>query len=134
MCHVVLFAPILALPLFFLAFKTAFPAYVAVLFATAFVYFKIIAAMKSRVQTGMEGMIGREAIAVEDIDPDGKVRVGNEIWAATTKDKKFCKDQMVRIYGFQGLKVMVGDPVSHDKDGQCILIGQRMSEVKGGIN
>ena len=107
MCHVVLFAPILALPLFFLGFRAALPAYVAILLATAFVYFKIIAAMKSRVQTGMEGMIGREVIAVEDIDPEGKVRVGNEIWAATTEDKKFCKGRMVRIYGFQGLKVIV---------------------------
>lgn len=110
MCHVVLFSPILALPLFlFLPFRTALPAYLAVLLAAVFVYFKMIAAMKSKVQTGMEGMTDGEAVVVEDIDPEGKVRVGNELWAATAEGKRFFKGQRVRIYGFQGLKVIVGE-------------------------
>jgi membrane protein implicated in regulation of membrane protease activity len=111
-CHIVLSSPILALPLFFfLPFGTALPAYLAVLVATGFVYFKIIGAMKSKVQTGMEGMAGREAVVVEDVNPEGKVRVGNEIWAATAEGRKFFKGQMVRIAGIQGLKVIVGDPI-----------------------
>jgi len=113
MCHIVLFAPILALPLFsFLPFRTALPAYIAVLFATLFVYFKIIAAMKSDVKTGMEGMTDGEAVVVEDINPEGKIRFGNEIWAATTEGKKFVKGERVRVCGFQGLTVIVGDPIS----------------------
>jgi membrane-bound ClpP family serine protease len=112
MCHVVLFSPILALPLFFfLPFRTALPAYLAVLLAMAFVYFKIITAMKSKVQTGVEGMTDGEAVVVEDIDPEGKVRVGNELWAATAEGKRFFKGQRVRICGFQGLKVIVGDSI-----------------------
>ena len=111
MCHIVLSSPILALSLFlFLPFRTALPAYLAVLVATGFVYFKIIGAMKSKVQTGMEGMAGREAVVVEDVNPEGKVRVGDEIWAATAEGRKFFKGQMVRIAGIQGLKVIVGDP------------------------
>jgi len=110
MCHIVLSSPILALPLFFfLPFRTALPAYLAVLLASGFVYFKIIGAMKSKVHTGMEGMANREAVVVEDIDPEGKIRLGNEIWSARTEGKKFLKGQMVKIYGFQGLKVIVGD-------------------------
>jgi membrane-bound ClpP family serine protease len=112
MCHIVLFSPILALPLFlFLPFRTALPVYLAILLATAFVYFKIIAAMKSRVKTGMEGMADGEALVVEDVNPEGKVRFRNEIWAAMAEGKKFFKGQKVRIYGFQGLKVIVGDPM-----------------------
>jgi membrane-bound ClpP family serine protease len=110
MCHIVLLSPILAMPLFlFLPFRTAFPAYLAVLLAAAFVYFKIIAAMKSKVRTGMEGMAEGEAVVVEDIDPEGKVRFRNELWAATSAGNKFFKGQRVKIHGFQGLKVIVGD-------------------------
>ncbi len=112
MCHIILASPILALPLlFFLPFRTALPAYVAVLLATGFVYFKIIAAMKSRVRTGMEGMTGGEAVVVEDIDPEGKIRFGNELWGATAEGKKFFRGQRVKICGFQGLKVVVGDSI-----------------------
>ncbi len=112
MCHIVLSSPILALPLFFfLPVRTALPAYLVVLLASGFVYFKIIGAMKSKVQTGMEGMTGRKAVVVEDINPHGKVRVGNEIWRATATDGKFSRGQIVRIAGIQGLKVIVGDSV-----------------------
>ncbi|NIS62622.1 MAG: hypothetical protein GTO13_18530 [Proteobacteria bacterium] len=110
MCHIVLFSPILALPLFlFFPFRTALPAYVAVLLAATFVYFKIIAAMKSKVRTGMEGMTDGEAVVVEDIGPEGKVRFRNELWVATTTGKRLFKGQRVRIYGFHGLKMIVGD-------------------------
>jgi membrane protein implicated in regulation of membrane protease activity len=112
MCHIVLASPILALPLFFfLPFRTALPAYIAVLLAMALVYFKIIAAMKSSVQTGMEGMTDRDAIVVEDINPEGKVRFRNELWLASAESKKFFKGQRVKIHGFQGLKVIVRDPI-----------------------
>jgi membrane protein implicated in regulation of membrane protease activity len=112
MCHVILSSPILALPLFvFFPFRTAFPAYLAVLLASGFVYVKIIGVMKSKVQTGMEGMTGRKAEVMEDINPHGKVRVGNEIWGATATGVKFSRGQIVRIAGVQGLKVIVGDSV-----------------------
>jgi hypothetical protein len=40
MCHIVLFSPILALPLFlFLPIRTALPAYFAVVVAAGFIYF-----------------------------------------------------------------------------------------------
>ena len=56
-------------------------------------------------------MIGCKAVVVEDINPDGKVRVGNEIWVATATDRKFFKGQIVRIAEIQGLKVIVADSV-----------------------
>lgn len=112
MCHIVLFSPILALPLFlFLPFRTGFPVYLAILLASAFIYFKIIAAMKSKVRTGMEWMTEGEAVVVEDIDPEGRVRFRNELWAATSAGRRFLKGERVRIQGFEGLKVIVGDPI-----------------------
>ena len=110
MCHIVLASPILALTLFFFfPFRIALPAYIAVVLFTVFIYFKIIVAMRAKVQTGMEGMTDEEAMVVEDLNPEGKVRFRNEIWAATAKGKRFSKGQRVRIYGFQGLRVIVGD-------------------------
>jgi membrane-bound ClpP family serine protease len=120
MCHIVLFSPILALPLFlFLPLRTAFPAYLAVVLATAFVYFKIIAAMKSKVQTGIEGMAEGEAVVVEDVAPEGKVRFKNELWAATSSGKRFFKGERVRINGLQGLKLIVGETTEVRGEGSC---------------
>ncbi len=109
MCHIVLFSPILALPLFlFLPIRTALPAYFAVVVAAGFIYFKIITAMKAKVRTGMEWMTDGEALVVEDINPEGKVRFRNELWCATAGGKRFPKGERVKIYGFHGLKVIVG--------------------------
>jgi membrane-bound ClpP family serine protease len=111
MCHIILSFPILALPLFyFFPLRTALPAYLVVLLFTWFVYYKMIAAMKAKVQTGKEGMIGEEALVLEDIDPEGKVMVWSEIWAATAKDKRFHKGQKVVVTGFEGLTAIVGEP------------------------
>jgi len=110
MCHVILSSPVLALPLFFfLPFRTALPVYLSVVTATGFVYFKIIAAMKSKVQTGLESMAEEEAVVVEDLNPEGKVRFGNEIWDATTRGKRFLKGKRVKICDFQGMKLIVDD-------------------------
>ena len=120
MCHIVLFSPILASPLFlFLPLRTAFPSYLAVVLATAFVYLKIIAAMKSKVQTGIEGMAEGEAVVVEDLAPEGKVRFKNELWAANSSGKRFFKGERVRINGLQGLKLIVGDLTEVRGEGSC---------------
>jgi membrane-bound ClpP family serine protease len=110
MCHIILSFPVLALPLFyFLPFRTALPTYLAVLLFTWFVYFKMIAAMKAKVRTGKEGMIGEEALVLEDIAPEGKVMVWSEIWTATANGKRFHKGQKVVVRGFQGLTAIVGE-------------------------
>jgi membrane-bound ClpP family serine protease len=110
MCHIILSFPILALPLFyFFPLRTALPIYLVVLLFTWFVYFKMIAAMKAKVRTGKEGMIGEEALVLEDIAPEGKVMVWSEIWTATANGKRFHKGQKVVVRGFQGLTAIVGE-------------------------
>jgi membrane-bound ClpP family serine protease len=111
MCHIILSFPILALPLFyFYPFRTALPIYFGILLFTWFVYFKMIAAMRSKVRTGKEGMIGEEALVLEDINPEGKVMVWSEIWAATGNGKRFRKGQKVVVQDFKGLTAIVGEP------------------------
>jgi len=108
MCHLILLSPILALPLFLLLpFRAALPAYITVVLTTGFIYFKIIIAMKSKVHTGIEGMTEGEAVVIEDIDPEGKVKFENEIWAATAYGQRLHKGKRVRICGAEGLTLIV---------------------------
>jgi membrane protein implicated in regulation of membrane protease activity len=120
MCHIILAFPILALPLFyFFPLRTAVPAYAIVLLVTAFLYFKIISAMKAKVKTGKEGMIGEEAVVIKDINPEGKVTVWSEIWSATGNGKQFHKGQKVKICGFYGLTAVISEtpPLAQEQDG-----------------
>ncbi len=90
-------------------FRTALQAYALVLLVTAFLYFKIISAMKAKVTTGKEGMIGEEAVVIEDIDPEGRITLWNEIWKATGRGKRFRKGEKVRIDSVNGLEAIVTD-------------------------
>ena len=112
MCHVILFSfPILGLALFyFFPLGVALPAYLGVLGASALFYYKIFGALAARVQTGMEGMVGEEALVIEDFNPEGKVSFRNEIWTASAKGRRFLKGMKVAIRQFQGLELIVGDP------------------------
>lgn len=108
MCHIILAIPVLALVLFFfLPFRTALSIYLPVAAASGFIYLKMITAMGSKVQTGFEKMIGEEALVIEDIDPEGKVEIMDEIWAATANGKKFHKGEKLKIRGAKGLTLIV---------------------------
>jgi membrane-bound serine protease (ClpP class) len=101
---------------FFLPFRTALSIYLPVATASGFVYFKIMKAMSSKVQTGLEEVIGEEAVVIEDFDPEGKVEIMDEIWKARSNGKKFPKGKKVRVSGVQGLVLIVEDP---EKGGEC---------------
>jgi membrane protein implicated in regulation of membrane protease activity len=128
MCHIILSLPILALSLFFfLPLRTALPIYLAVTGASVFVYYKIMAVMRTKVQTGVEGMIGEDAEVIEDINPKGRIRWGGELWRARARDRNFRRGERVRICGVQGMEVIVEVP--HEVNGEsscqthCITTG-----------
>ncbi len=86
----VMFSPILALGLFMvLPFGNALLVYIPIFLFGAFVNIKMMTSMKLPVKTGMEEMIGEEALVVKEINPEGKVRINGEIWDARTKDKGY---------------------------------------------
>jgi membrane-bound ClpP family serine protease len=62
----------------------ALPIYLFLLFISGLMYYGMFTVMgrKREARTGFEEMIGKEALVLEDIDPEGKVRVGNELWSA----------------------------------------------------
>lgn len=105
---VIMVAPILALLLFyFLPLGTALPVYLVILGITAFCYVVMFQSMRAKASTGLKAMIGGEARVVEDIDPEGKVKIRDELWAATAGGEKITAGEKVRIAKIQGLVLVV---------------------------
>jgi len=48
-------------------------------------------------------------VVIDDIDPEGKVRIKDEIWDATAKGEKVEQGERVRIVGSRGLVLVVED-------------------------
>jgi len=87
MCHLVLAMPFLGLALFtFLPFRLAVSLYGVVFVLSFGVYFLMIKALRRRVVSGAEGMIGSTVEALEDFTSEGKVRYGGEIWNARSAE------------------------------------------------
>ena len=64
-----------------------------------------------RIQTGTEAMVGARAEVLEDCAPDGRVRVGGEIWNARS-EVAVTRGRLVRIRSVEGLTLIV-EPVEH---------------------
>ena len=119
---IIMFSPVFALVLFlFLPFWTAVPIYIPIFIFGVIVNFKMMKYMKLPVRTGLEEMIGQEAVVIDDIDPEGKVRIKDEIWAATAKGERLEQGKKVKIVGSQGLVLVVDNTE------------EKIYPVKGGL-
>ena len=64
--------------------------------------------MHSRVRTGRESMLGKTAVVIRTINPEGKVQYATEICNAIAEGKKFLENETVVISGFSyGLRLIV---------------------------
>jgi membrane-bound ClpP family serine protease len=105
---IVMFSPVFALALFlFLPFWTAFPVYIPIFIFGVIVNYKMMKSMKLPVRTGLEDMMGQEVMVIDDIDPEGKVRFRDEIWAATARGARLEQGKKVKIVGSLGLVLVV---------------------------
>jgi membrane protein implicated in regulation of membrane protease activity len=110
MCHLILFLPAFALPIFWVfPLSIALPLYLFIMAISLFLYFKVFQAMHQGVQTGQEAMLKKEALVIEDINPEGKILYAGEIWNATGKGKIFLKGEQVLIREFRGLRIIVDE-------------------------
>ena len=81
----------------------------AVLVTTAFFAFVVgagLMAQRRRVATGMQGLVGLPAVALERLDPRGRVRVGDELWNAVSSAPAEVGAQL-EITGSDGLLLHV---------------------------
>ncbi len=65
-----------------------------------------VKAQREKPVTGIEGMIGREGVAITDVQQDGKVLVRGEYWNASSRDF-IGEGQPVRVLDGKGLKLEV---------------------------
>lgn len=63
----------------------------------AFAVFMAIRTSRRRVTTGKEGLVGAAGLALQDINPRGKIRVNGEIWDAESKSGVIEKDEIVEV-------------------------------------
>ena len=105
---IIMVSPFLALWLFYyLPFETALPIYIAVLVIAGFCYYVMIKSMRAKAKTGVEAMIGKEALVIEDIDPVGKIELKEGIWTATARGKKIVHGKKVKVLDAKGLVLRV---------------------------
>ena len=110
MCHLILFLPVFAMPVFWvLPIGTALPLYLFILATSFLLYFKVFQAMHQEAQTGQEAMLKKKALVIEDINPEGKIQYAGEIWDATGKGETFLKGEQVVIREFSGLSLIVDE-------------------------
>jgi len=113
MCHLVLFLPVFALPVFrFFPFSTALTIYLIIVGISLLLYYIIFKAMMQKPKVGKEAMLGKTVVVIKDIAPEGKIKYASEIWNAMADGKNFSVGEKVIIHGFWGLNVLVkGIPV-----------------------
>jgi membrane-bound ClpP family serine protease len=114
---IVMVAPILALPLFYyFPLGTALPIYIVLLITSVYCNIIMVWSMRTKAKSGVAAMIGRTALVIEDIDPEGKVEVWGEIWTATASNKRIPARKEVKILDAKGL-VLIVDAINENKDG-----------------
>jgi len=85
------------------------PIYIVILIVAGFCHYFMYQSMRAKDRTGLEAMIGGEALVLEDIDPEGKIRFKTELWNATARGKKIVAAKKVRILAARGLVLIVED-------------------------
>lgn len=115
MCHLIFFLPVIGLGVFLLfPFEVALPLYVVILATSAFLYFVIWRALRLPIQTGAEGMIGKEAQVVRDLNPEGVIQLRNELWSAKSSES-IRRGEKVTIVAVKGLVATVRPVVITEK-------------------
>jgi len=111
MCHIILFLPVLALPIFWLVpLEVAVPVYLLItLFAIA-LYWLVARSMGRRPGAGRESLIGEEAKVVSALSPGDHaqylVRAQGELWSADSPDVLKI-GEMVNVTAVDGIRLLV---------------------------
>lgn len=107
-CHLLLLLPVVGLGLFFVLPWPAALGVNAVLAATALgIAIPAMRALRQPIVTGREALVGQVAVAVSDIEGEGLVRYGGELWTATANGIRILKGTRVRIRAVEGVKLTI---------------------------
>ena len=108
MCHLILFMPLLALPVFWLLpLSVAAPIYFVVIAVSALIYWLIFKSMRKPIRTGREAMIHSIGV-VEDASGDTlEVRIQGEHWTARCADEHLRPGDEIEVVSIEGLTLGV---------------------------
>lgn len=109
MCHLILFMPVLALPIFWLVpLNLSIPVYALIVLISALLFRIIVKSMSRKPETGREGLVGKiaEVVSRNDRSAGYLVRTQGELWNATSPDMLQTGD-MVSILAINHLKLLV---------------------------
>ena len=73
----------------------------------AYLTFRWLRPMDRRPYAGLVSMVGMTGAALSTLNPRGQVRVGGEIWAASSSDGTIPAGKGVRIVHQEGLRLIV---------------------------
>lgn len=106
-CHLLLGVPLVIAGLFlFFPWTTALPVALVLAIGTAVIAYYSAQALRQPPVTGKEAMIGSLGHAVSDLNPEGLVRVGGELWVAETPEP-ITEGARVQVLEVQGAKLRV---------------------------
>ncbi len=63
--------------------------------------------LSARPKTGPESLIGKEALVIEELSPEGVVKVEGEMWKAECLNGNAERGESVTIVGLKGAKLLV---------------------------
>ena len=106
-CHLLLLVPVIIAGLFvFLPWTTAVPIALLLGGGTAVIAYYGSLALRQRVATGREALMGSQGEAASDLNPEGLIRLGGELWLAEAQEP-VSKGGRVEILDVTGAKVLV---------------------------
>jgi len=106
-CHLILLLPVMGIGLFVvLPLEVALPLYGLVVGISTLLYLVVWRVLRLPIQTGIEGMIGKEAEVLQDLNPEGVIRHRNELWSAQGLDR-IGQGEKVIIMAVDGLVATV---------------------------
>jgi membrane-bound ClpP family serine protease len=71
--------------------------YIPIFLFGAFININMMISMKLPVKKGLEEMIGKEALVIKEINPEGKIKINGEFWAVAVRGPVITKGRMVKI-------------------------------------
>ncbi|MEW6182000.1 MAG: nodulation protein NfeD [Bacillota bacterium] len=74
---------------------------------TALLVTAVVRGQKRRVLTGLEGLVGRQAVARTDLRPDGKVFLEGEMWQAVSEEGDIRAGEKVEVMQNEGMSLKV---------------------------
>lgn len=111
MCHLVLFMPVLALPIFWvLPLPLASGIYAVILALSAWFYYVVVKIMHRRPLIGPEVFLGARGKVIQTNGCSGLVRIGNELWKAESVHELRDND-VVEVVARRGFVLRVASPL-----------------------